>query len=198
MSDIKRQAAAVLPTDWGDFEMIAFADQASNWMPHLALVHQKTNLSQPVPVRIHSECITGDLFGSHRCDCGDQLTAAMKLIQRQGGVLLYLRQEGRGIGIINKLKAYNLQDSGMNTIDANVHMGLEPDARHYDEAIQMLTELGIKQVKLITNNPEKLHAIEESGIELVERIPLVIPPKEANEDYLRTKAEAMGHMFKLY
>ncbi len=196
-SPIQAQAQAVIPTHWGNFTMIAFSIDEADWMPHLALVHEKVNAEDPVLVRIHSECITGDLFGSKRCDCGEQLAVAMALCARQGGVVLYLRQEGRGIGIINKLKAYNLQDLGLNTIDANVHLGLEVDGRDYAIAIDMLEALSIKEVRLLTNNPEKIDAFERSPIKLVERLPLIIDPKEENLEYLKTKQNDMGHLFDL-
>jgi GTP cyclohydrolase II len=193
MSLIAR-AAAKLPTEKGNFTMIAFAESENDWMPHLALVHENMNPNLPVLVRIHSECITGDLFGSKRCDCGAQLNQALDLAAQQGGILLYLRQEGRGIGIINKLKAYNLQDQGYNTIDANLHLGLEIDSRQYDDAIKMLLALDIQQIRLLTNNPEKLDAFDQANIQLVSREPLVIPPEKENQDYLATKLHKMGHL----
>lgn len=195
--NIKEQAQAIIPTPWGVFNMIAFANDASDWMPHLAMVHENFDPSEAVLTRMHSECITGDLFGSKRCDCGDQLNTAMELTAKEGGIVLYLRQEGRGIGIINKLKAYNLQDLGLNTIDANVHLGLEVDARQYDVAIDMLVSLGVKKINLLTNNPEKIEAFENSSIEIEKRVPLIIPPNEDNMGYLRTKAEEMGHLFNI-
>jgi GTP cyclohydrolase II len=194
---IQKQAEAVIPTPWGNFSMIAFSEEASDWMPHLALVHENFDTNQPVLVRIHSECITGDLFGSKRCDCGEQLDRALELTAAKGGIVLYLRQEGRGIGLINKLKAYNLQDNGLNTMDANVHLGLEVDARQYDVAIKMLELLGVKKIRLLTNNPEKIEAFESSKITIVERVPLIIEPNEDNLSYLKTKADDMGHMFDL-
>jgi GTP cyclohydrolase II len=141
--------------------------------------------------------MTGDLFHSHRCECGEQLDAAMKLASEQGGIIIYLRQEGRGIGLINKLKAYKIQDTGVNTADANTHLGLEVDAREYDTAITIMKNLGIKKVKLLTNNPDKIAAIELSDIEVEKRIPLIIPPKKENHDYLKTKQDLMGHLFKI-
>lgn len=194
MNDSRKQAEAVIPTKYGNFNMIAFSKNESDWMPHLALVHEKTNLDQPVLIRIHSECITGDLFGSHRCDCGEQLEKALQLTSENGGIVIYLRQEGRGIGIINKLKAYNLQDEGYDTIDANVHLGLDIDARDYKEAFRMLQILGVKRIVLLTNNPDKIEAIENSSIELVSRKPLEIPSKKENEAYLHTKKKLMGHL----
>lgn len=178
--------------------MVAFAHYPDDWMPHLVLVHESCDLSKPVLTRIHSECITGDLFGSQRCDCGEQLERALEMIAEEHGILLYLRQEGRGIGIINKLKAYNLQDMGFNTIDANLHLGLEVDSRHYDIAIEMLRSLGVSRINLLTNNPDKIDAFEDSPVKLVHRIPLVIAPKAENEAYLRTKQHDMGHLFNLF
>lgn len=166
-------------------------------MPHLALISKGYDPAQPVLVRIHSECITGDLFGSKRCDCGEQLSKAMSLISLHGGVLLYLRQEGRGIGLINKLKAYELQDMGLNTVEANIHLGQAIDARHYDIAVEMLENLGVKRIHLLTNNPDKVHAFEESEVEVISRVPLIIEPGDANIDYLRTKQREMGHLLNV-
>lgn len=188
------QAEALIPTKWGNFRMLAFSDHPTNWMPHLALVHEKTDLTGPVLTRIHSECITGDLFGSRRCDCGEQLYGAMEMIARDGGIIIYLRQEGRGIGIINKLKAYNLQDLGLSTVDANIHLGLEVDARDYHIAIDMLNAMEIKSVRLLTNNPDKIEVFDNSGIELLDRVPLIIEPHAENLYYLKTKQEEMGHL----
>lgn len=194
---IQKQAEAIIPTPWGNFNMIAFAEEASDWMPHLALVHENFTPEEPVLVRVHSECITGDLFGSKRCDCGEQLDKALELTAAKGGMVLYLRQEGRGIGLINKLKAYNLQDNGLNTLDANVHLGLEVDARQYDVAIKMLELLGVNRICLLTNNPEKIEAFDTSNITIVQRVPLIVAPNEDNLNYLKTKADEMGHMFDL-
>ena len=165
-------------------------------MPHLALVHENIDFNQPVLIRIHSECITGDLFSSKRCDCGEQLLSAMDKISDENGILIYLRQEGRGIGIINKLKAYQLQDLGLDTVEANLHLGLSIDARDFTIALALLSDIGVKKVKLLTNNPDKIEIFNESAIELVERVPLVIVPQEENKDYLRVKKERMGHILK--
>ena len=191
---MKRQTEATLPTIWGTFNMIAYADDVTEKMPHLALVHKDFDNSKTILLRIHSECITGDLFGSLRCDCGEQLQTALQLTAQEGGVVIYLRQEGRGIGIINKLKAYQLQDTGINTIDANTHLGLEIDARKYDIAIQIMQDLGIEKINLLTNNPEKIKALKNSPVEIVQRIPLIIPPKKENMGYLKTKQDLMGHL----
>ncbi|MEM1327926.1 MAG: GTP cyclohydrolase II [Bacteroidota bacterium] len=192
-----RQSEALIPTPHGDFNMLAFAENENDLMPHIALVHPEMNPQQPVSVRVHSECITGDLFGSKRCDCGEQLEEALRVISRDKGVLLYLRQEGRGIGIINKLKAYQLQDDGLDTIQANLHLGLEIDGRHYDIAIDMLRDLSIQNIRLLTNNPEKVEAFQGSHVNIVERVPLIIPPQRQNLGYLQTKREQMGHFLDL-
>lgn len=194
---MQRQVEAFLPTDWGNFNIIAYADSPADLAPHVALVHENFDPSKPVLVRIHSECLTGDLFHSRRCDCGEQLAKALELTAEQGGVVIYLRQEGRGIGLINKLKAYNLQDKGLNTADANTHLGFEVDSRQYDLAIEILTDLGIRQIHLLTNNPLKIEAIKHSGIEVSGRVPLVIAPKKENQSYLRTKRELMGHLLNI-
>lgn len=192
---MKRQAAAVIPTPQGNFTMIAYADSAQETMPHVALAHEHLNpAAGPVTVRIHSECMTGDLFGSHRCDCGEQLEAALREAARTGGVVIYLRQEGRGIGLINKLRAYELQDEGLNTIVANTHLGLPSDARTYEDAVTILKDLGIARIRLLTNNPEKIDALDRSEIEVTERLPLVIPPRSENQEYLLTKQTQMGHL----
>lgn len=190
------QASAFLPTMWGDFEMKAYADQADDLMPHVALVHREMNPSEPVYVRIHSECMTGDIFGSLKCDCGDQLKKSMEVLAEQRGVLLYLRQEGRGIGLINKLKAYRLQQDGLDTIEANVHLGLEIDARQYEMAITILRDLGIQKIRLLTNNPLKIEAFEGSGIQIVDRVPLIIDAQPQSAHYLEVKADKMGHLLK--
>ncbi|MBI5915046.1 MAG: GTP cyclohydrolase II [Bacteroidetes bacterium] len=193
---MQRQVQAFLPTDWGNFNIIAYAGSADDLTPHVALVHENLDPARPVLVRIHSECMTGDLFHSRRCDCGEQLDKALEMAAREGGAVIYLRQEGRGIGLINKLKAYNLQDQGFNTANANTHLGFEVDARQYGLAVEILNDLGIRQIRLLTNNPLKIEAIEHSGIEIVSREPLVIEPKKENAAYLRTKREVMGHLLK--
>ncbi len=195
---MQRQAQAMIPTPWGNFMMIAFAVREAEWMPHLALVHERFDPAHPTLVRIHSECITGDLFGSKRCDCGAQLHRALELTAEAGGVVLYLRQEGRGIGIINKLKAYNLQDLGLDTVAANLHLGLEVDARRYGIAVEMLKDLEVSRLHLLTNNPDKIEAFEDSGIEVLSRVPIVIAPVEENKAYLETKRNEMGHLFDLF
>jgi 3,4-dihydroxy 2-butanone 4-phosphate synthase/GTP cyclohydrolase II len=191
-----RQAEAIIPTPWGNFNLLAFSPSSDEWMPHLALVHENIDLTKPVLIRIHSECITGDLFSSKRCDCGEQLLAAMDKISDENGILIYLRQEGRGIGIINKLKAYQLQDIGLDTVEANLHLGLSIDARDFNISLTILHDIGVKQVRLLTNNPDKIEIFNQSNIELVERVPLVTLPQAENKDYLRVKKERMGHILK--
>lgn len=194
---MKRQAEARIPSSWGNFTMIAYSEKADEPMPHIALVAEGFNPSAPVAVRIHSECMTGDVFGSRRCDCGEQLDASLRLAGEQGGVVIYLRQEGRGIGLINKLKAYNLQDLGLNTAEANTHLGFDVDARQYECAVFILQDLGISTVKLITNNPDKVEALRRSPVQVISRIPLVVQPHEENRGYLETKQELMGHLLGL-
>jgi len=193
---MQRQVKAFLPTDWGNFNIIAYASSPDDLTPHVALVHENLDTSKPVLVRIHSECMTGDVFHSRRCDCGEQLDRALELAAEQGGVVIYLRQEGRGIGLINKLKAYNLQDKGFDTATANTHLGFEVDARQYGLAVEILHDLGIQRIRLLTNNPLKIEALGHSGIEVVSREPLIIEPKKENAAYLRTKRELMGHLLK--
>lgn len=194
---MNRQAEARIPTQVGNFTMIAYADNTDEPMPHIAFLAEGFDPSKPVPVRIHSECMTGDVFGSRRCDCGDQLEASLKIAAERGGVVIYLRQEGRGIGLINKLKAYNLQDLGFNTADANTHLGFDVDARQYECAIFILQDLGISAVELITNNPDKVEALRRSPLTVAARIPLVIAPHADNRGYLETKQELMGHLLGL-
>lgn len=191
---MKRQSECTIPIPQGNFNLIAYADHHEELMPHVALASLKLDISKPVTIRIHSECLTGDLFGSKRCDCGEQLEKALEIIAKDNGVLLYLRQEGRGIGIINKLKAYQLQDQGLNTLDANTHLGLEVDSRQYDIAVEMLKDLGITHVNLLTNNPKKIEALENSHITIVSRLPILIAAQPENKGYLTAKRDLMGHM----
>ncbi|MDX1912510.1 MAG: GTP cyclohydrolase II [Saprospiraceae bacterium] len=194
---MQRQAEAPIPSRYGQFRMLAYAEKSSERMPHIAFVAEGFDPAQPVAVRIHSECMTGDVFGSRRCDCGEQLDASLHIAAERRGVVIYLRQEGRGIGLINKLKAYNLQDVGLNTAEANTHLGFDVDARQYDAAICILQDLGIRQVELITNNPAKVEALRRSPIEVVGRIPIVIPPQADSKSYLQTKQDLMGHLLGL-
>lgn len=197
MTTLNRQAETALPTQWGSFNMIAYAADDQQQMPHLAMVHEDFDPGQPVYLRIHSECLTGDLFGSRRCDCGEQLHRSMELAAEKGGVVLYLRQEGRGIGLLNKIKAYNLQDKGLNTADANTHLGLDVDARHYAVALDMMRDLNINAIHLMTNNPLKIKAVEASDIKVISRIPLITKPRKENYNYLKTKEDVMGHLYHL-
>jgi len=190
---MKRQAEAIVPMEYGVFKIIAYAEDDRDPTPHLAVIHEHFDKSQPATLRIHSECITGDIFHSHRCDCGEQLSAALSLAAENGGLVIYLRQEGRGIGIINKLKAYNLQDEGMDTAQANTHLGFEADARIYNDAIYILKDLGISQVNLLTNNPEKVKAFDGSGIQVISRLPIIVPPRSENLKYYETKRDFFGH-----
>ena len=184
-----------LPTAFGDFEIIAFQDQNTG-EEHIALVKGMSTISdQPVLVRIHSECLTGDAFASLKCDCGPQLQATQRLINEAGqGVILYLRQEGRGIGLTNKIRAYALQDQGHDTLDANLMLGLPADARIYDMCGPMLAYVGVDAVRLITNNPSKVAYLNEHGIDVVERVPLVVGVNDMNAEYLATKRDRMGHL----
>ncbi len=194
---MQRQAEARIPSQYGHFKMVAYADKPTERMPHIAFVAEDFDPSRPVAVRIHSECMTGDVFASRRCDCGEQLDASLKIAAERAGVVIYLRQEGRGIGLINKLKAYNLQDMGLNTAEANTHLGFDVDARQYDCAIRILQDLGITSVELITNNPDKVEALRRSPIEVAGRIPIVIAPQDDSLAYLRTKQDLMGHLLGL-
>lgn len=186
-------AEAQLPTVHGDFSIVAFSDLPDDQMPHLALIAKGTDFSMPALVRIHSECITGDVFASLRCDCGEQLSYAMCEISHQGGVLVYLRQEGRGIGIVNKLKAYALQEDGADTIQANEQLGLPVDARDYSDALEILRRVGARDIRLLTNNPLKLDAFKNSALTLLERVAIQMPKQVNNARYLETKRDAMGH-----
>jgi 3,4-dihydroxy 2-butanone 4-phosphate synthase / GTP cyclohydrolase II len=191
---MQKQVHSSIPTDSGIWYIDAYADTPNDPMPHLALYPPGLNPDEVVIVRVHSECLTGDLFGSLRCDCGAQLERSLAVITREKGVLIYLRQEGRGIGLINKLKAYNLQDEGFNTIDANHQLGFESDEREYHIATFILKDLGIRSIKLLTNNPEKVISLQKEGIDIQDRIPLMIEPNEENEEYLRVKRDLMGHL----
>jgi len=190
---VHRMAEAHLPTDWGDFSAIAFQNEIDG-ESHIALVCGKTG-PEPTLVRVHSGCVTGDVFASRRCDCGGQLQAAMRQIEQAGrGVLLYLNQEGRGIGLVNKLRAYALQDAGKDTVQANLDLGFKADLRDYGIGAQILVQLGLKQIRLMTNNPRKIVGIEGYGLEVVERVALETTPHDKNIHYLHTKKAKLGHL----
>ncbi|MFI3189261.1 GTP cyclohydrolase II [Crenothrix sp. D3] len=182
-----------LPTEHGDFILHYYSNTLDD-KEHLALVKGEVAGKENVPVRIHSECFTGDVLGSRRCDCGEQLAMAMQYINGAGfGVVIYLRQEGRGIGLLKKLQAYNLQDQGMDTVDANIYLGYLADEREYDVAALILQSLGIKSIKLMTNNPKKIEALTKLGIEVIDRIPIEVVANNDNVGYLKTKAKRMAH-----
>ena len=191
---IKKQAEANVPTEYGNFRMIAFSESEKDWMPQMALIAENTDFSKPVNVRFHSECITGEVFHSRKCECGQQLEAAMKYTQENGGIIVYLRQEGRNIGIINKLKAYALQEKGLDTVQANLELGLPADDRNFESAIKILELLDIKEINLLTNNPEKIKIVEKSEIKFNKRIPLQIKSNESSFAYLETKKSYFGHL----
>lgn len=190
---MQASVATELPTEYGLFSVRAYPFEIES-MPNLALATPDLDVSQPVYVRIHSECMTGDVFGSTKCDCGDQLHFAMEWVQQHGGIIVYLRQEGRGIGLVNKLKAYNLQARGFDTREANLELGFHEDARDYTAAIEILEDMGVNQIKLLTNNPEKVNAFDGTSIKVLDRVPVEIQPKKENIGYLKTKKHDMGHM----
>ena len=186
-----------MPTEYGDFKLIPFRQQ-SNGLEHMALVKGEWRSDEPILVRVHSSCATGDILGSKRCDCGEQLHKAMQMIDREGkGVLIYMQQEGRGIGLMNKIAAYKLQEEGYDTVDANVHLGFKPDERDYGCGAQMLRHLNVHKMRLLTNNPVKRVGLEAYGLEIVENVPIEITPNVYNERYLKTKRDRMGHTLHL-
>lgn len=193
---IRREAEAKMPTDFGVFKAIVYSNVVDQ-KEHIAFVKGKIDPSRPTMVRVHSECLTGDVFHSRRCDCGAQLAAALQQIDEAGeGVLLYMRQEGRGIGLINKIKAYSLQEEGLDTVEANIKLGFKPDLRDYGIGAQILKEIGVRKMKLLTNNPRKITGLAGYGLEVVERVRLQMPENENNADYLRTKQSKLGHLFE--
>lgn len=194
---VTKETEANLPTKYGDFKVLAFQEKNSSKC-HLALVKGDITTSEPMLVRVHSECLTGDALGSRKCDCGEQYAAAMEMIAKEdSGILLYMKQEGRGIGLLNKLKAYALQDQGLDTVDANLALGFREDERDYKVSADMLKILGIKDIKLITNNPAKIEGLERYDIKVVERVSIQMPLNKNDESYLKTKKERMNHLLDL-
>lgn len=182
-----------MPTKYGNFTLIAFQETITG-SEHMALIKENNTTNIPL-VRIHSACATGDLFGSLRCDCGEQLEKSIQLIEQEGfGAVIYLQQEGRGIGLINKIKAYKLQEQGMDTVDANLHLGFAPDERKYTAAAEILKAINMINIRLLTNNPEKVKGLEDNGIKIYERVPIIIKSNKYNEWYLRIKKSRMGHL----
>ncbi|MCH5175411.1 MAG: bifunctional 3,4-dihydroxy-2-butanone-4-phosphate synthase/GTP cyclohydrolase II [Prevotellaceae bacterium] len=190
---VEKGVEADMPTAYGHFRIIPFR-QKSNGLEHVALIKGEWKTNEPVLVRMHSSCATGDIFGSQRCDCGEQLHKSMELIEKEGkGAIIYLIQEGRGIGLMNKIAAYKLQEEGLDTVDANIHLGFDPDLRDYGVGAQILREIGVNKIRLLTNNPVKRVGLEGYGLEIVENVPIEITPNQYNLRYLRTKKERMGH-----
>jgi 3,4-dihydroxy 2-butanone 4-phosphate synthase/GTP cyclohydrolase II len=197
-SFVRRAAETVVPTSIaGEFKAIVYENDVDELL-HIAMVKGEIDSNKPVLVRVHSECLTGDIFGSLRCDCGEQLHKAMKMIDKEGaGVLLYIRQEGRGIGLVNKLKAYALQDQGLDTVEANVELGFKPDLRNYGIGAQILVDLGVKKMRLLTNNPKKVVGLDGYGLSIVEQTRIEIEPNEYNRCYLECKKAKMGHLLNI-
>ncbi|HIC86618.1 MAG TPA: bifunctional 3,4-dihydroxy-2-butanone-4-phosphate synthase/GTP cyclohydrolase II [Desulfobacterales bacterium] len=196
-SFVHKAAETILPTPYGEFRAIAFVNDIDDF-EHLALVKGEISPEKEILVRVHSECLTGDVFGSYRCDCGEQLRKAMEMIQQEGlGVLLYLQQEGRGIGLANKLKAYSLQDKGLDTVEANEELGFGPDLRDYGVGAQILVALGVRKMRLLTNNPKKIVGLEGYGLKVVGRVPIEVEPRPENRNYLITKCQKLGHLMRI-
>ncbi len=193
-SQIRRQVDVKMPTEYGDFTLVAY-EQINTTEVHMALVKGEWEKDEPVMVRVHSSCVTGDIFGSCRCDCGSQLHAAMQMVEQEGkGIVLYMKQEGRGIGLLNKLRAYKLQEGGLDTVEANLQLGFEMDSRDYGIGAQILSDLGVSKIRLITNNPKKRVGLMGYGLEIVDNIAIEITPNPHNEKYLKTKRDKLGHM----
>lgn len=193
---IERGVEVNMPTAYGTFKLIPFK-QLSNGLEHVALIKGEWKQDEPILVRVHSSCVTGDIFGSKRCECGDQLHKAMELIEKEGkGLIVYMNQEGRGIGLMNKMKAYKLQEEGLDTVDANLHLGFKADERDYGVGAQILRELNVSSIKLLTNNPKKRIGLEAYGLAITENVPLEIQPNEYNAFYMQTKKDRMGHQLK--
>lgn len=191
---VQKVAEADLPTEFGDFRAVVFEDKVEQG-PHIALVKGTIDPSKPVLVRVHSSCLTGDVFHSHRCDCGPQLREAMRMIEKEGsGIVLYMNQEGRGIGLANKIKAYSLQDQGYDTVEANLKLGFKDDLRDYGIGAQILCQLGARKLRLMTNNPRKIVGLTGYGLEMVDRVPVEITPEDKNRRYLKTKKDKLGHL----
>ncbi len=191
---VEKLVDANLPSEFGEFKIVLYKSKVDS-KEHIAIVKGKIDSSKPILVRVHSECLTGDVFGSLRCDCREQLLESLKMIEKnKNGVVLYMRQEGRGIGLHNKLKAYQLQENGRDTVEANLELGFKPDLRDYGIGAQILRELGIKKMRLMTNNPKKVIGLNAYGLEIVERVPIEIKPNSSNENYLQTKKEKLGHL----
>lgn len=190
---IVREECVKLPTDFGDFDCYSYHSKVDG-KTHLALVHGEIDPEKPILCRVHSECLTGDVFGSRRCDCGSQLHTAMRRVAQEGGIILYLRQEGRGIGLSAKLHAYKLQEQGLDTVDANIQLGFAPDLRDYGVGAQILRDLGVRHLRLLTNNPRKIVGLSGHGLDVVEQLPISIPANEDNKHYLDTKRDRMGHL----
>jgi 3,4-dihydroxy 2-butanone 4-phosphate synthase/GTP cyclohydrolase II len=197
-SFVRRSAETVIPTSYaGEFKAVVYENDIDKFL-HIAMVKGEIDPEKPILVRVHSECLTGDIFGSLRCDCGDQLQESMKMIEKEGsGVLLYIRQEGRGIGLVNKIKAYALQDQGLDTVEANEKLGFKPDLRNYGIGAQILVDLGVRKMRLITNNPKKIVGLEGYGLSIVEQVGIEVGANQYNKGYLSCKKIKMGHLLEV-
>lgn len=194
MNNLKLEAETILPTKWGTFKLKGYSDLV-NQTEHIAIISEKFKPTENPILRVHSECITGEAFGSLKCECGPQLDEALKIISQDNGLIIYMRgQEGRGIGLLNKLKAYSLQEKGMDTVEANIALGLPEDAREFEAAVEILKDLDVKTVKILTNNPYKITFLEKGGIIISERLPLIVGLNEVNKKYMSTKTSKMGHL----